>query len=189
MLIELHWDRRDLGVWGGAKFESAIARALRKAGTDAIRSIKAFSSKGIRAKKRFRVAAVNRALPVTQPQGRGIHQLAWRMDVSGAATPASAFPVRQVRKGVNLAINTGSRKLLKGAFVATMRSGHKGVFIRELLAKPKRVGRLPIEEVYTTRISDVFRDTGFMPAVQAKGSAVFTKAFARVFPVELGKIK
>ena len=140
------------------------------------------SSRGVRAKKRMKVAAVNKALPLTFPGSKDISRLAWRMDVSGALVPVSAFPHRQTRKGVSVAINVGKRVLIRSAFVATLRSGHEGVFLR------KGKARLPIKEAFTTRVSDVFNDGGFIMLVQSRTRTTFRTAFERLLPLELGKL-
>ena len=181
--IIFEWDSRDLQVWRKRSVESALARALAKSGGDAVRAMKAESSRQVRAKKKFKVALVNKSLPVTYPTSKEISRLAWRMDVSGALVPVAAFPHRQTRRGVSVAINVGARKTIKSAFIATMRSGHEGVFMR----RGKK--RLPIKEAFTTRVSDVFMNSGFIPLIQLKAQGVFAKAFERLLPVELGRGK
>jgi len=181
--IEFTWDSRDLAMWRGGKVEGALARALLMAGSSAARAMKAESSRMIRERKRFKVAHVNRALPLSFPSSKEIMRLAWRMDVSGALVPVSAYSHRQTRKGVSVAINRGSRSLVRSAFVATMKSGHRGVFLR------KGKARLPIKEAFTTRVSDVFADGGFIPAVQVHAQGVFSAAMARLLPMELGKLR
>jgi len=61
----------------------------------------------------------------------------------GSNLPFFIFDPRQTAQGVSIMIKTGARKVKAGAFLATMKSGHKGVFIRE----GKK--RLPIDEKYT----------------------------------------
>lgn len=58
-----------------------------------------------------------------------------------------------------------------------------GIFVR------KGAKRLPIEEKFTTRISDVFTDFGMVPAVHARAQAVFTKTFERLLPIEIAKLQ
>lgn len=183
--IECTWDRRALDVLiKGRGVEAAIIRAVSKAGGDAIRAMKADSSRKVRERKRLKLSTVNKSLPIRFPTGkRDLHSMVWRMDVSGRPIPVAEFPHRQVRKGVSAEITKGRRKLIKGAFTATLRSGHAGVFRRRGKA------RLPIDEAFTTRVSDVFRDPGFIPQVHARTAAVLNAALARLLPVELAKLK
>lgn len=183
MELTLDWDRSLLTPFRGQALERAVTRALSKAGGDAIRGLKAESNRQIRARKRIKAGKVTKALPLTFPKGKHIDDLAWRMDVSGAAFPLAAYPFRQVKRGVSVAVNTGKRNIVGGAFVATLKSGHIGIF--------KRVGksRLPIKELYSTRISDVFKDPGMIPTIQRRGQAVFSASFSRLLPLELAKSK
>lgn len=181
--LSFTWDSRDLAVWRTAGVEKALARAVSKAGGDAIRFMKVGSSRLLRQRKRFRVSRVNKALPLTFPRGKAIEDLEWRMDVSGAAVPIVDFPHSQNRRGVSVAVNKGGRKLLGSAFVATMRSGHRGVFERAFRGAP----RLPIQEVFSSRVSDVFHDRDFVPFVQAGAQVRFSSAFERLFALELKK--
>ncbi len=181
--ITFEWDSRHLSVWRGGGVERALASALSKAGSGAVRAMKAESSRLVRERKRMRVAFVNRALPLTFPSSKEIGRLAWRMDVSGALVPVSAFPLRQTRKGISVAINTRARSFIRSAFVATMRSGHKGVFLRKAKA------RLPIREAFTTRVVDVFRDEDMVPSAFGRAESVFGRDFARLLPLEMKKIR
>jgi len=63
-----------------------------------------------------------------------------RVIVKGKPVPLMAFKPRQTKKGISVTIKKGHRTMLRSAFIATMRSGHVGVY--------KRVGRkrLPIRE-------------------------------------------
>ena len=181
--IAFEWDSRDLQVWRRRSIESALAKALSKSGSDAVRALKAESSRRVRAQKRFKVAFVNKSLPVTYPTSKEISRLAWRMDVSGALVPVAAFPHRQTKRGVSVAINVGARKTIRSAFIATMRSGHEGVFVR------RGKTHLPIKEAFTTRVSDVFMNSGFIPLVELKAQGVFSQAFERLLNVELSKVR
>lgn len=197
MSITFEWDSRQLRAFG--QTGKAVQKALSKSGSDAIRLMKSGSSRLVRQRKRIKVKRVSDGLPLFFPKGK--QDLVWIMRVSGEPIPVSSFPVRQTKRGVSVAINTGKRTLIKSAFIATMRSGHRGVFLRALsgvhgpVTKKQakrghvfRVGRLPIEEAFTTRISDVFNDSGFIPFVQAGGQASFTKSFERLLPIEIDRL-
>ncbi len=181
--LTLEWDQRDLAFWKERRLDKALARALKKAGSNAIRGMKSASTRSVRQRKSFKVARVNKALTLTYPKGNRIDDLVWRMHVSSDPVPVASLPHRQTRRGVTVKINQGKRKLIKGAFVARMSSGHKGVFQRTSKKS------LPIREAFTTRITDVFKDEGMIPAVQARAQRDFRGAFARLFAMELGKAR
>lgn len=182
--ISFTWDSRDLELWRGEpKVEKALASALSKAGGDAVRALRADSVRSVRSRKRFKAAKLRRALPLFFPRGRKIESLLWEMKVSGEPVPVSSLPHRQTRKGVSVAINTGKRSFIRSAFIATMKSGHTGVFLR------RGAGRLPIDEAFTTKVSDVFNDTGMIPDVMQTAERAFDKAFTRLWAIEVGKLR
>lgn len=159
----------------------AATRALKKAGSEALRSMRAEASRQIRQKKRFKVSGLNKAMKLNYPKGGDINDLVWSMDVSGDPVPVSAFTVRQTKAGVTALINTGGRTTIKSAFLATMDSGHSGVFYR--LGKE----RLPIDEMFTTGPAAVVQSPGTVEGVQEKTRVKFQTAFERLIGLELGK--
>lgn len=201
--LVLEWDSRDLEVLRGGKVEIALRNALAKAGGDAIRSLRVGTSRLVRQRKRLKASRLTKALPIHFPANKAaISDLVWRMDVSGELVPVSEFPHRETKRGVRVSINVGASKLITSAFVARMQSGHVGVFRRRStgaagpLTKLQtkrglsfRVGRLPIDEAFTTRVSDVVQDSGFAEFVQAGAQARFTSTFTRLLPLELNKVK
>lgn len=165
-----------------ASLGPAVVRAARKAGSDALRKMRKTSTQTIRFRKRIKLKVINDSLVMTFPKGaQTLDSLEWRMDVKGTRAPVSAFEPRQRVTGVSVAINAGKRKIIKGAFIARMRSGHVGVWLRD------GSKRLPIHELYTTRVSDLFGDNGMVPAVIAQTLRAFDQTFGRVLPLELGK--
>jgi hypothetical protein len=67
--------------------------------------------------------------------------------ISKKPIPLIEFPgTRQAPAGVSVQVRKGKREVLSGTFIATMKSGHRGVFERRRLAGAKRAGRLPIKE-------------------------------------------
>lgn len=73
----------------------------------------------------FKAAAVRSAMKIaraTYSRPRAMVQ------IRGRRTPLIAFSARQTKAGVS--VNVRQRKVIQGAFIATMKSGHKGVFRR-----------------------------------------------------------
>ncbi len=70
-----------------------------------------------------------------------------RIRIGGKPIPLVRFQARQTARGVTYRQpSTGRRVLSPHSFIATMRTGHRGVF-RRRRAGGKRVGRLPINEL------------------------------------------
>lgn len=88
----------------------------------------------------------------------------------GRRTPLLKMMARQTKKGVTVKIGK-TRKLIPSAFIATMKSGHRGVFIR--LTKKN----LPIKELYTISIPEGFGSQDVMDAVKLKMGDAFYKRF------------
>jgi len=74
--------------------------------------------------------------------------------IRGARIPLIRFGAKQLKRaGVSYRIRkNGKRKKAKGAFIATMPSGHEGVF------KRRSGDRLPIDELYGPSVPAVFQN-------------------------------
>lgn len=183
MRLELTWDKSQIGAFEARGLEKALFSALKKAGGDALRTTKTTSSRTIRFRKAIKAGRLSKGMPLGFPRSASeIGDLVWTLRVSGEAQPVSNFPAQQQKRGVKATINKGRPALLKSAFVATMKSGHKGVFVR------KGDARLPIKELFSTRITDVFNDNGMIDAVFVQTQRKFAESFERLLPLEIAKV-
>jgi hypothetical protein len=89
---------------------------------------------------------------------------------SGRPMRLIGFGARQVAAGVSVAIKRGSRKVLRGAFIARMKSGHTGVFMR------RGAKRLPVDEKYTVSVPGMLGARQIEGAIRAAALARFDKA-------------
>jgi hypothetical protein len=159
-----------------------VVRALRKAGSTALRDMLSELSKRVRTRKRIRVGAIRQALKLRRAGGTRIEDLEWAIDVTGKALRVADYPgFRQTKRGVTVQINRGKRSLIEGAFVAKMRSGHRGVFVR----RGRR--RLPIDEKFASRVIDAVSHRGETDAILDRGRTSLVSTFVRVLPGELAK--
>lgn len=179
--IKVSIDRNALAPLESGPLKAAVRRALRKAGSTALRDMKGEASKRIRRRKAIKPRFITRALSLRRARGSDISRMEWAVDVSGEPVPLVAYPHRQTRKGVSVEVNRGKRTLVKGSFVATMKSGHKGVF------KRRGQARLPIQELRGSRPVDALLHEGEADAVAARGGKSFNETFARLLPLEIGK--
>ncbi|MFT3843359.1 MAG: hypothetical protein QM723_40630 [Myxococcaceae bacterium] len=178
--IEITIDRSEIEKFAG--LGKGVASAVFRGGSRALRTMRTASTRSIRMRKRIKLRVVNDSLVLTFPKTKELDSMLWRMDVKGTRMPVKEFQPRQTRAGVSVMINQGQRKVIPGAFIATMKSGHEGVY--------RRVGgvkRLPIRELYTTRVADLFADAGMIPAVVAQTLRAFNSEFDRVLAMELKK--
>lgn len=179
--ISAKWDRSQIAALETGPLKAALRRSLRKAGATALRDMRSEASKRIRARKRIKSRYITRALTLRRAKGSDIAGMEWALDVSGEPVPLVAYPHRQTKKGVSVEVNRGKRTLVKGSFVATMKSGHEGVFRRRGNA------RLPIDELRGSRPVDALLHEGEADGVAARGGKSFEETFVRVLPLEIGK--
>ena len=107
--------------------------------------------------------------------------------VTGTRLRVMAFAARKVAAGVSVAIRKGKRKVIKGAFIARMPSGHTGVFRRsgyERGAKhgqmmKGRPGREAIFERYARSVPEMLRAKDIEAAMRQAALGRFDKAIAR----------
>ena len=204
MNLVFSWDTTQIEALRSQGLERALVRTLSMAGGDAIRAARVTSSRNVRDKKKMKVARVNRGLKLVLPRGaRAIDSLEWRVDVGGAMVPIASFSFlsfgariqgRAGRKerssgGISAAINVGSRSKISSAFSLTLRSGHEGVFLRTGAKVGPKGGQRPFRELFTTRISDVFKDQDTAPTALIRAQTVFASSFARLLPLEIAKAK
>lgn len=189
---------------GGGGIEKAIARACRKAGSTALRDMKSEASKRIRARKRLKPGTVSKALNLVRPKGSAdLASATWALAVTGKPVALIAYPhkvvagsvVTRSRRtgrftskgtttggGVDVEVNVGKRTLVLHAFVATMSSGHEGIFRRRSKA------RNPIEELLGSRPVDALLHLGEAQGVADRGGKSFGEGFVRLLPLEFAKL-
>ncbi len=108
---------------------------------------------------------------------------------------------RQTTKGVSVLVKkSGSRKIIPGAFITTLKEGHKGVFWRNWhgAKKPKnskiRYGalpekyRLPMSERFGPRVPDILGNDSVMGTVLKKASDRLHTNIESELKYELGKL-
>jgi len=90
---------------------------------------------------------INRAIKVETAKAGNLRA---NLSVTGKKLPLIDFSARKNKQGVSIEIKRGGRKVLTHAFMPTMPTGHKGVFLR------KGKTRLPIQEKFTQSIPQFF---------------------------------
>lgn len=174
----------DTGGFSGKGAERALYQALKKAGGDAIRAVRAEAKRGTRERVRIRAAYLaDRSLPLTFPKGRGLSDLVWVMRVSGSEVPLGEYPARQTRKGVSVEVQRGKRTVIRSAFMARGRSARKSVFLRPTKA------RYPMGHKLGMSVADSMSDGRVPRAALDRGATVLGLAFNRLLALELGKLR
>ncbi|RLJ20805.1 hypothetical protein DJ031_04655 [bacterium endosymbiont of Escarpia laminata] len=91
------------------------------------------------------------------------------VQVTGRRLPVSAFAAKQTKPGVTYRGKGSGRKLITGAFITTLRSGHVGVFKR--LSKK----RLPIQELFGPSIPHVFIQSHIQRVMDTEADSIWRK--------------
>jgi hypothetical protein len=149
--IELNLDQviGDLETLGEDLAGKAMARALNRTAT----TVRTTAVRWTRLNLNIKTGDVNKLIKQRRAVVHTLGGAEATITVTAKAAPLSRFGARQTRKGVSVKVKrTGSRKVVKGAFLARLRSGHLGVF--------KRVGdaRLPIKELFSTAVVQYLDD-------------------------------
>lgn len=123
------------------------------------------------------------------------------ISVKGRHIPLIAFKARKAKGGV-IATAWGKRKLYKGAFIAKVPSGHKGVFKRtgarrgdiKQVKKGANVGQryrpqLSIGELFGPSVSSVFKDVEVATVMRDVVKVKFPKVFEKELKFRLSKLK
>jgi hypothetical protein len=182
--LQYEWDSRDLAVWRGGAMETAVSRALRLAGNQAIRALNKDEIALARSKKSLPEKIIAEDQSLSLP-GRSVEikDMAWRIYVRGKPVPAAKFPHTTSGLGTIVTFGgAGGTKLISGAFVARMKSGHLGIYRR------KGKTRLPIDEVFSSRLPKQFGQE----VVLTLGDKTYRKlatAYERGLKREIGKLK
>lgn len=164
----------------------AINRTMSQVNTGAVRELKdeigqttGLTSTGI--KKSIRVVKATR------------RNLYGSLTPSGRALPLIGFGARQTKAGVT-AKSWGKRKTYKGAFIAKMPSGHKGVFHRVAgkYAKNRKnhtKHSMAIEEMYGPSLPKEFSKQKILASMKRIARTVWPKQFERELKYRLSRLK
>lgn len=151
-IVEIEYDAKSLRRV--EKMLQGIPNALPKVVSRAINRTaspaKSEISQGIREKINATAKRVNERINIIKATYNN-----WiaTIHISRRRLPLMAFGAKQTAKGVSYKIKrNGSREFIPHAFIATMKSGHEGVFERDWME------RLPITEKFGPSIGEQFRN-------------------------------
>jgi hypothetical protein len=161
--------------------DKAIMRAVNKTADAA----KTATSREIRAQGyNIKAAAISKSLHIRRATR---HDLEAVIEVTGKPIPLINYGARQVGRGVSVQVKNG-RKIIPGAFIATMPNGHRGVFVRVGKGHKKvmRGGRavwsgLPIRELWGPSIPTAAANE----AVQSALASTIRDKYARLLAHEI----
>ncbi len=119
--------------------EAALAmrdRATMRALNEVADQAKVAASRQIRdVGYKLKISAIKKGITVKRATTANLKAA---MIAQGRPIPLIEYSARPTSKGVSVSVLNG-RKLIPGAFIVTMPSGHRGVFVREENAKHKKM--------------------------------------------------
>lgn len=145
----------------------ALVRTLNRTAT----TVRAEASRQIRERYNLKSASAKERILVRNATAETLKAV---IAASGRPIPIAEFSARQSSRGARFTIIKGKPQTLAHAFVATMRSGHRGVYQR------RGSKRLPIAEKYTIGVPQMFTQRKILAALVT----VAEERFPRVFEQE-----
>lgn len=146
-------------------FKRTITTALNKT----ITSLRTQTRREIQQRIKLKGQVINRGLKINRAQHKKFATQTPQasLTVNHNPVPLIHYQARQTkRKGISVNVK-GQRKYLPKAFIATMRSGHRGVFQRDTNK------RLPIRELYSTRLTDIVNNPQLIASIAKQAQQRF----------------
>jgi len=169
----------------------AINRVLSGVVTDAVKEIRTVitpTAKVIKATFTTKKASIASSSALVKSTGKPLGLIHYKANATN--------------KGVTVQIKKGNRRtLFQGAVIATMKSGHKGVFSREKppyrskassslpWAKFGKKYRLPIHEKFGPRVPDILSNPPIYEAVEKKACVRLHKRIIHEIDYELSRLE
>jgi Prophage minor tail protein Z (GPZ) len=173
-----------------ANHQKAVVRALNKtalqARTEAVRDVRG-------AGYNIRAGDIRKSFKIKRANG---NRLVVELVSTGAPIAVIAYGARQTKSGVSIQVKNG-RQILRHAFIATTKSGHRGVFERVGPARVKgakgkvrgRVRRLnlPIKELFGPSIPQSLANEAVNKAIMKKIAEVYPRLLQHEIAFEIQK--
>jgi hypothetical protein len=183
--------------------EKSIALVTMRSVNKTLTGVKTDASSAIREKLNVKKSAVDETFKITKATTLN---LTAKFQSTGKPLALTDFiGTRQVQKGVSVQVRKDkSRTILQRGFIATMKSGHEGVFWREWqwhnkpsaklnqfipYARLPKIYRLPIREGSAPRVPDYLGDKGpIMKTVLTKANERLHNNLEHELEFELSKL-
>jgi hypothetical protein len=156
----------------------AVPRALNRVAAEA----KTESSRSIRAAGyKLKAGAIKKQISIRRATRSELKAI---VKATGKPIPLIEYAAREVSTGVSVAVK-GGRKIIKHAFIATMPTGHKGVYVRVGKGHKKVIKNgkviwsgLPIKQLYGPSIPAAFSNEVVQDALKLKIKQRFPQLLA-----------
>ncbi len=160
--------------------DKALANAARRTVNKLITKSKTEAGRRVREIYNVKAKDLNRSVKIKRANFQNMEAT---LTVRGRKIPVYMFSPRQTRQGVSIRIRKDrGRKVIGTSFIATMPSGHIGVFQR----KTKK--RYPIKELYSVSPAQMYEQEG-MKAVSEMIEKEGGKILQHEIDYEMSKLK
>jgi hypothetical protein len=155
--------------------DKALVRALNRTAT----TVRAEASREIRKQYNLKSRVVKDQIRITRANRATLTAV---IQASGRPIPLIEFDARWNRrmKGASVRVKH-ERKVVRGAFIATMPGGHRGVFVR------KGDRRLPIRQLFSISLPTAFTQKQVTAAIVAAAQARFPVAIEQEMKFALSR--
>lgn len=172
--------------------DKAIRRATARSLNEILRTAKAQSARDIRQEINLKAGTIKKHITDTRAkQSDPVNSQKAVLSFSRRGIPLAEYDAKPkvvgksklTRKplvGVTVKVKQ-ARKVVKGGFLSTMKSGKRGVFIR------RGKTRLPIEMKYGPALGDVATNKGVSGNIERMIATKYTEVFARNLAFYVGK--
>lgn len=165
-----------------------IPRLCAMALNKAARSVRTISTRKSAEAMGIKQSAIRRVFGITfaAPKVTSLEAQVW---VNGKKPLflSGFLSVRQSAGGVRVKA-WGKSKVYQGTFLATMKSGHRGVFARKKI-EGARVDRLPVHELYGPPVRYGFLHDRVQRSMRTTGRDVFMREFDRLLRLRSGSYR
>lgn len=150
--------------------DKAVMRAINRA----VDTAQTVGNRKIREEYNLKASAVSSSMRKIRARRGMAGRASGMLVVSGRAVGLINFSANQTRRGVSVLIKKGNgRKVLSHAFIATTKSGYRGVFVRT------EGTRYPIKNLRSVSIPLTFINKIVMAAVDAATMEAFERNLAQ----------
>ena len=176
----------DIQGGGSGRLRSAIKKAGERAIKRTMTTIETAARRKVAEESGLKPTLLRKYIRITKTATQSSPQSILRMLKKGiplvqfGAKPVKIKTQRGRRIGVSVDIGDG-RNVVPGAFLATMKSGHKGVYKRE----GKK--RTPIVEQFSSAMTKLLNSSAFTQEIQKLAVETFKKNFASELRYQLTK--
>ena len=185
--IQFNYDSSILDKKIDSLNREVLPNAIARASNRTMLAARTLSTKKIREGYNIKSNDIKDRIEISQvfPNSTNLSSLVGSIKIKKEGISLSKFGASQTSKGVSFRV-TKKRKTIKGAFIAKMKSGFVGVFVKD--GDNTKSGKKSIRPLYSTSPVDVFNSDGFREEIEKFSFEKFKSLFNENFNYYSSKI-